>query len=301
MKTSKLRITLIGAICFIILTSETTKILDSNGKLGNAGGPGESTCSSAGCHGSGNGSSSSGGLVDNAGTGSITLTSIPAISSNVYIPNQVYQITITVAETGKSKFGFSCEFLDNSENINPSVNNSFGLVTIANTLTTRKVQPFGTGRVYATHQTNGGAFANSATFTFNWTAPASGIVNIYYDGTAVNNDVLSNAADNVYAHSIQLNLAPTSIKENTKINNIKFVQNPAKNNLNFSFNVEDDLNIETKIVDISSKIMIAGFSKNYIAGKQQESIDISNLQNGLYFLIIKGVGFIKTEKIIVAN
>ncbi len=304
MKISRLFITITGIACFIVLTSETTGVLDSSGKLGNAGGPGEQTCSNTGCHGSGNGSGTSGGLANNAGPGSITLTAVPAFVGNTYVPNQVYSITVSVSETGKNKFGFSCEFLDNSGNTNPSVNNSVGLVTITNSVTTRKGQPFGTARVYATHQTNGGAVANSANFTFNWTAPASGTVNVYYDGAAVNNDALANALDNVYAHNFQLAVASgtaTSIIENSKLSDVKIFPNPAKNILNLSYSIERDIHIDAKIVDISGKVIINAFSKNSTKGLQNETINISNLQSGLYFLILKGEGFIVTEKIIIAN
>ncbi len=301
MKTSRLFITITGIACFIVLTSETTGILDSSGKFGNAGGPGEQTCSSTGCHGSGNGSGSSGGLANNAGPGSITLTSVPAFVGNTYVPNQVYTITINVAETGKNKFGFSCEFLDNSGNTNPSVNNSVGLVTITNSVTTRKGQPFGTARMYITHQTNGGAIANSANFIFNWTAPASGTINAYYDGTAVNNDALANALDNVYAHNFQLVPAgPLGIEVISKMQNLKIISNPTKDILKYSFNVSEEIDIESKLVDLSGKKVVESKTQNY-KGNIIESIDISTVQSGLYFLILKGQGFVKTEKIIIIN
>ncbi len=301
MKTSKLFLTLSAIICFILFSSETLDILDSNGKLANAGSPGEFTCSSAGCHGSG----SAGGLANNAGPGSVTLTSSPAFVGNTYVPGQVYSITIVVSETGKSLFGFSCECVDNTGSTNTAVNNAVGLITITNSLTTRKGQPFGTGRLCVTHQPNGGAVANTASFSFNWTAPASGTVNVYYDATAVNSNSLADGADNVYAHNFKLTVyvapPPNSIVENSLISDVKIFPIPAKNNLTISFNSTTDSPITASIVDLSGKNIIKLFSKNVSSGNYKETIDVSELPNGLYFLILKGNDFTKTEKIIIAN
>ncbi len=75
MKIKNLFIIISCSLLFILLTSETH---DSSGKLISAGGPGEGTCSTTGCHGAGNGNGTSGGLADNAGPGNITLVSVPA-------------------------------------------------------------------------------------------------------------------------------------------------------------------------------------------------------------------------------
>ena len=150
MKTKNLLLSSMIAIPAIaFLTSGT---MDSNGKLSNAGAPGESTCSQSGCHGAGNGNGTTGGLADNAGPGSITLTSSPSITANQYVPNTTYHITIKVSETGKNLFGFSFEALDNSGNTNPAVNNAVGTVTITDATHARVGQPFGTGRLAVTHQ-----------------------------------------------------------------------------------------------------------------------------------------------------
>jgi Secretion system C-terminal sorting domain/Reeler domain len=183
--------------------------------MSNAGGtglsttaPGEAhTCSQAGCHGSGNGNGSSGGLVDNAGPGSIVVTTSPTITSNQYVPGQLYHVTVTVAEAGKQIFGFSFEALDNSGNTDVHVDNTIGTLTITNANTTRFSQAYGTGRKNVTHKTNSGLAANTASFTFDWTAPASGIVNFYYSGVAGNNNGTDDSGDNTYTSSKQLTAA----------------------------------------------------------------------------------------------
>ncbi len=317
MKSSKLLLIFAGLICFFIFTSETFQtsdlkgiegtygILDSSGKLANTGAPGENTCSQLNCHGGGGGSLQVGGLAVNAGPGSITLNANPAFVGNTYVPNQVYTITITVAETGKNLYGFGCEFLDNSGSTNTLTNNSVGLITITNSLTTRKGQPFGTGRVCATHQPHGGSALNAANFIFKWTAPASGTVNVYYDGTASNHDNVANGADNVYAHTIQLTVyippPPNSIIENLWVNNLKIFPNPVKNDLNVSYSSFQATNVEAKIIDVNGKLILKAFSKNIEPGDHNERIDVSGISAGVYFLVLKGDQFRKTQKILIAD
>lgn len=286
---------LLGAVSITVFTSETPMLLDSSGKLGNCGGTGEATCSAAGCHGAG-----SGGLADNAGPGSIAFTASPTFVGNAYVPNQVYQITVTVAETGKSLFGFSTEFLNNSGNTNIATNDAVGTITITNSATTRKGQVFGIGRLCTTHKAGGGASANMASFTFNWTAPASGIVNVFYDGIAANSTSAADAGDNVYSNNFQLSVS-TSISENSKLNNLKIFPNPVKDNLNISFTTNEAFHIDATIVDVSGKFIAKVFSKNISKGTQSEIINVSKIPNGIYFLMLKGNDFSRTEKIIIAN
>src|ERR1700756_1904791 len=81
-----------------------------NGASSQTPAPGEVTCSQSGCHGTGNGEGSSGGLADNTGGGSVSISGI----SGTYVPGTVYHVTVTVNQLGATRFGFNCEALDAS-------------------------------------------------------------------------------------------------------------------------------------------------------------------------------------------
>jgi len=276
-------------------------VVDTNGKLSNTGAPGEFTCSQLGCHGAGNGTSSTGGLPDNGGSGGITLTSTPAFMGNQYVPNTTYSITITISQHGISHFGFSFEALDNSGSTNTSINNAVGTVTITDPVHTRKGQPFGTGRLCVTHQTDIGAFSNTTTFNFNWTAPTTGTVNLYYDGTAADGDKLPDATDNVYAQSMQL--IPVSATDIVNLNShnssVDIFPNPASDMLTVCFNMDIANNIDMQLYSLDGKSIKTLANKKVAAGVFKESFSTEGLVRGFYLLRINTGGVAQTHQIFV--
>lgn len=305
MKTKTLFLSGLIAIPAIALLTSTT-LVDSNGKLGNTGAPGEFTCSQSGCHGAGNGPNASGnpttgGLPDNGGPGSVTITSVPAFTGgNQYVPNTTYSITITVSQTGINLFGFSFEAVDNSGSTNLSVNNAVGTITITDPTHTRENQPYGTGRNCATHQTNGGAFPNSASFNFNWTAPASGIANIYYDGNATNSDGYADAQDNVYAHSLQLSPATTGIASvNNHNSSVEIFPNPSTDMFTVHFNMNEANDVDMQLYSVDGKSLKTLVSKKVAAGMFTQSFSTEGLTTGFYFVRINMGGHAETHQIFV--
>ncbi len=199
----KKRIIFLATIALAFVIAFTTAIKDRSGKFHTAGLPipGETTCSAPGCHGAGNGSFTNGGLADNAGPGSINITS-SNMPGWVYTPGTVYHMTITIAEPGAPLFGFSAVVADNG-------GRNAGTITITDAAHTRKGTPIGSTLVYITHV--GGPtgpnpgyqtiVSNPAVINFDWTAPASNVgpVTFYFDGIACNNNGGEDAGDNVYA------------------------------------------------------------------------------------------------------
>jgi hypothetical protein len=302
MKPRKLLLSCCIAIPAIALLSATTALVDSNGKLGNSGGPGESTCSEAGCHGAGNGNGSSGGVPDNGGPGSVVLTASPAFTGgNQYVPGTTYSLTVTVSETGKSLFGFDFEALDNSGSTNTTINNAVGTITITDATHTRVGQSFGTGRVTVTHQPGGGAFANSATFKFNWTAPASGIANLYYDGNAANGDGVADALDNVYSHNLQL--SPTTstgivaLAGNSPL--LELFPNPATDQFTVRFTMERAGEVDLLLYSLDGKYVKNLTGKRAPAGLFTESFSVKDLAPGCYLLKTTADGLSETRQVFV--
>ena len=89
-----------------------------------------------------------------------------------------------------------------------------------------------------------------------------------------------------------------SIEENSIINSISVFPNPTKGDINISFNLLKQTNLNLRIYDMVGKIV---YSSNYNAsiGKQEFFIDkvFNESENGLYFIDIESKEFNITKKI----
>jgi hypothetical protein len=293
----KTRIPFITCVAISIMTVLTAASIDSandhnthnkGGTSTSTGAPGEThTCSQSGCHGAGNGSSTSGGLADNAGPGSITISSVPAISGSTYVAGTTYHMTVTVTETGKQVFGFNFEALDNSGNTNLHTNNTAGSYTITDATHTHIMQSFGTGRMTVCHMLNGGLSSNTASFIFDWTAPASGTVNFYCSATACNNDGQPDAQDNVYT-KYMLALTPTSatgISENTCSSlGLQAYPNPASNHLTVSLILTQDAVTNIQLYSLDGRLIATLENSTLQAGTFTHTYSTEGLAKGPYLL-----------------
>ncbi|MBL7923695.1 MAG: T9SS type A sorting domain-containing protein [Bacteroidia bacterium] len=166
----------------LVIIVMTSSILSDNGKAGKTGSPGELTCID--CHSD---------FTPNTAGGSISISNT-GMTNWQYSPGQTYTITVTVARTGSSLFGLGVECLT-------AANANAGIFTITNTASTqlKTATVNGVIRTNVVHQLNGGAAANTKSFSFNWTAPVAGTgtVKFYYAGIAANNNG-NEAGDYVY-------------------------------------------------------------------------------------------------------
>ncbi len=140
---------------------------------GNSGAPGDGNCT--GCHSG----------TPNAGPGSVTIGA-PAS----YVPGSTYNITVTVAETGVTKFGFQVTALDGSNNMAGTLIAGVGSMLQTGT------------RDYVNHAMMYVTFSNSHTWTFQWTAPSTSVgpVTFYAVGNATNSNG-SSSGDHIYTTS----------------------------------------------------------------------------------------------------
>lgn len=139
---------------------------------GLTGAPGESDCASSGCH-TGN------DLNSNLGT--LTINGVPA----VYRPDQEINLTVTLSQTGRSRFGFELTAVDDR-------GRKAGDLLVTDTVRTQKITTFVTNgpRDYVFHTVAGTVpnGANQGSWTVKWKAPSQtvGRVTFHASGNAAN-------------------------------------------------------------------------------------------------------------------
>lgn len=149
----------------------------------NTGAPGEGSCSN--CHRGANNP-----------PGSVRITGLP----QSYETGRQYNLTVTVAETGKMRWGFQITAIRDD-------GSAAGTFTVTDSGRTQLVNGSVGGRTrnYVQHTANGTqrGTRDTANFTFNWTAPTSdvGRITFYATGNAANGDG-SSGNDNIYLSNI---------------------------------------------------------------------------------------------------
>ena len=202
---------ILGTTLLALFVLMSFSVLNSGGKAGKTGSPGEGTCRD--CH--------SGGT----GTTSIVVSSTPPMVNNEYQPNTTYRMLITIANQDYQNFGFGCEILD-------SLNANSG--TMSNPGTGVKFMN-SASRNNATHDTPKSG-TGSATFEFDWKAPASGQATIYVAANSVNLNG-STSGDMASNTSLVLKPAiPTASSPKNHFADLKVFPNPCKNEFNLQIN-----------------------------------------------------------------
>jgi len=161
-----------GLIVSSKLTTRTVHAFSAGPPAGYTGAPREEPEACAECH-----------VPPDAGTGRISIT-----APQTYIPGQTYPITVTHTNSDPTRlrWGFELTVLDTSDEKAGNLQNTDGLTQVLNN------QGPGGSRQYIEH-TSVGTFVgqqNGASWTFNWTAPATDIgpVTFYTAGNQANND-----------------------------------------------------------------------------------------------------------------
>lgn len=165
---------MVSAICFVSLSVFTSS---SNPPAANAGEPTGTNCTS--CH-------SGSPVTSGTSWSAIALTGLPA---NGYVPGTTYILTLNGSTAATSKNGFQLTALTSS--------NAMAGTLIAGTGTAISTQ---SGRSYVSH-----SGSNGASWSFNWTAPASGtgVVTFYTSYNATNSNSAT-SGDIVYTKTFTL-------------------------------------------------------------------------------------------------
>ena len=167
---------LLAAIFGFLLSSNTAtqpvNAFSAGPPAGYTGAPGEEPEACAECH-----------VPSDAGTGHISIT-----APQTYVPGQTYPITVTHtnADPTRIRWGFELTVLDTSDEKAGNLQNADEFTQVVS-----NAGP-GSMRQYIEHSVNGTFIGqqNGASWTFNWTAPATdiGIVTFYAAGNQANND-----------------------------------------------------------------------------------------------------------------
>jgi hypothetical protein len=209
-----------------------------------------------------------------------------------YVPGQTYQISVTVAQTGKSLFGLGFEALLSS-------GANAGTLTAGTGTTIKNATVAGNSRRNVVHQLNGGASSGTHTFTFNWAAPTTnvGALTFYAAGNACNANG-TDTGDYVYTASQVVNPAPVGITEEVAAPfTFSFYPNPATENITMNYSLEQSAKVTYTIYDLTGK-QVQSESSNRFPGAQQQSIEVNNLQAGTYLLSVNVSGNVITKRFI---
>jgi len=178
-------------MCSMIFLDTTGTLSNPNGApASNTGAPGDlnQTCARSGCH--------NGTATDRDG---MITTNIP---STGYIAGQTYTITVSITQSGISKWGFQLSPQTVSGDL-------VGSMQLTDATRTRFV---GTGNKYVTHTTAGNAGAAGTTsWNINWTAPAAGTGEFsFYASVMAANGNGNNSGDLVFKDNLTVTEDVTS-------------------------------------------------------------------------------------------
>ncbi|HEV7231565.1 MAG TPA: choice-of-anchor V domain-containing protein [Bacteroidia bacterium] len=214
----------LGIIAFSAFTGGNTQ-KSGGGPPYNANAPGDQTCSGV----EGSNSCHSGGIPDNSGPAS---TSITFSGGNTYVPGQTYTVSIKITHPTRNRFGFQIVSILNSTLTNA------GTVTLTDTLRTQTQIPnWGSyqDRNYVMHVLNGTyGTGNQNQWSYQWTAPSTnaGAITFYACFLAANNNNTNDSGDETYFRSLTINPVPAGIRESAEAGNKLLVYpNPAGKDL----------------------------------------------------------------------
>jgi hypothetical protein len=232
------------------------------------------TCNTSGCH--------TGTL--NSGGGSVTVTTdIPATG---YVPGQTYsvQVQVTAGGSNGSKYGFSASAVKSGTS---TFTNGFA-ASDATTLAK-------SGGQFIVHNSSvAGSGPNSShTFSFQWTAPASGTgdVTFFAAGNSANGNN-SDSGDQIYTGSLTVSEAPGAGLTESIANAFNLFPNPAEEMLSIS--VPDHLIGSTvRVIDVQGKTVL-----NQQLNDSSATLNVSAFTAGYYVVELLQNGQVYTSRFV---
>lgn len=245
---------------------------------GNTGSPGDNnqTCARSGCH---NGSATP--------TANLITSNIPETG---YVPGATYTITATIAQDGKVKFGFQVSPQNDA-------GTKLGTLIVTNSTATTLI---GAGK-YITHKTAGTGGQGSRTWTFDWTAPASGSGPVtFYGSFNVTNNNGSDSGDQIFTSSLTVQEGTLGV-DDMQADKAELIVFPNPSNGKFSVAVSGvKAPISAKVFTADGRLVYSHLYNNVGTGKQIVDVNADGkLSTGIYFVAVESDGLVKTVKLVI--
>src|SRR5262245_24748351 len=185
----KLFVLVIFCVLFIVFGLNNQQVVANQGgpNPANTGAPGETDCTS--CHGP---------APVNSGSGTLTLTGLPA----TYTPSQEITVTVTLGQAGRSRFGFQLTAIDDQgRRAGDLVSLEPGRTQLGNGVVGGNLRQY-ISHTFAGSSANG---PNQSTWNFTWRAPAQSVgrVSFYVAGNATNSSS-TESGDFIYTRSASI-------------------------------------------------------------------------------------------------
>ena len=275
-------------VAFVISSFSLESFKSAGAPMGKTNAPLEETCAEVGCHDDG---------VVNGGPGTLDVNF--SNSSNLYAPGKTYTLTVTINQTGISKFGFEALALVDADSSNA------GRIKLLNGLTTQVMSPDDSseityGRRYITHTIEGNQATapNERKWQFLWDAPAvdMGAISFYVASLAGNNSA-DETGDDVYLSTLAINPDPSpGIEDRTNLPRVSLFPNPASGRIYLSFGQSTGKSGRIELFGIGgSKVL------SYVihSGKTQ-NINVTGLGGGTYiYRILIENDLVKEGKLVI--
>ncbi len=257
-------ITLAGGVLFALLVG-----FSSGGQVQSTGAPDEQTCGNSSCHN-----------VD-PNTGSAMLKLELTGTTETYEADATYSLKVSLEDVQAAKNGFQIVALDEA-------NNNAGTWTLTDTDAMKELAGnILADRKYVTHTSNGNA---QAEWSLDWTAPSSDVGAVTFYVSAIDADGNgAKSGDNLYTTSSSLSFATVSGLESLAARQIALYPNPASDYI-YIENMPQDV-IGFRIYDVQGKLIQQPAFLN--------KVDVSQLQEGLYFLQLQTKEELLTKQFLV--
>ncbi|MBL4623836.1 MAG: T9SS type A sorting domain-containing protein [Flavobacteriales bacterium] len=263
----KLLISIFGISVLLFIVSTNTAVSYTNGAPNTytgSGGDGKTCGTNGGCH--------SGGAAPKIGW---IETNIPA---NGYVTSTTYNVSITVSETGTSKFGFSATAEDAFFTHRGSWISFTGTTSIGD---------------YLTHTVQSTSAIDSKTWVAQWTSPQEYVGDItFYAALLAANGNSNSTGDNVYTSELTVASSVTSISEANK-KNTEFRIYPTAFTTNLIIEYEVYNGALLLVYDIKGSIVYSKILTHSIS-----DIDLSQLSGGTYVIVVENTLGASIQKVI---
>lgn len=265
-------ISMFAGILLMVELSPKAGANNTGAPAGTTGSPGDGVnCTTSGCH---------------VGTAS---TQAGLITSNIpgtgYIAGQTYTITASITTAGRTKFGFQVSAQNTS-------GTKLGTIVLTNTTGTQLLS----GGKYITHKLAGTSFpSETATWSFDWTAPAAGTGDVTFYG-AFNS---TNSNNTTSGDIITLSTLTVSESITSGINavwaysnKVTAYPNPFTDNITLKNEAAANDKMQVSIIDITGKTV-----KTLSDVSNNQTLDLSELAKGYYVCRIETANGIAIKKL----